>query len=227
MTLMHLHNTLLAHFGSQHWWPAETPFEVMVGTILTQNTAWTNVERAIAALKAADVLSVAAILAIDHDTLATLIRPAGYFNVKARRLKALCQCLYNASVTDAPERLAQQGTLAELRVTLLAVNGVGAETADSILLYALGLPIFVVDTYTRRSFTRLGLFHGEETYAAIQARFHSELPTHLTLFNEYHALIVALGKHYCRPTPRCANCPLNALCHHAQHELPLRKTPAL
>jgi endonuclease III related protein len=230
MSLMRIYDRLLEHFGPQHWWPAETPFEVMVGAILTQNTAWTNVERGIKALKTADALSVAALLALDHDTLAALIRPAGYFNIKARRLKALCQSLYDASVADAPERLAQQGTLAELRDRLLTINGVGAETADSILLYALERPSFVVDTYTRRSFTRLGLLRGDETYAAIQAYFQAALPTDLALFNEYHALIVALGKHHCRPTPRCAGCPLNTHCahyHHAQHTLPLRKTAAL
>ena len=216
MIWMALHDALLEHFGPQDWWPGETPFEVMVGAVLTQNTAWTNVERAIAALKAGDALSVTAILSLPDAALANLIRPAGYFNVKARRLKALCQFLHNSGVADAPERLAAQAALPELRERLLAVHGVGEETADSILLYALDQPSFVVDTYTRRSFTRLGLLTGNESYATIQTRFHTELPTDRALFNEFHALIVALGKHYCRPKPRCAGCPLLTRCPHGQ-----------
>ena len=214
MTWMALHDALLDHFGPQHWWPGDSPFEVMVGAVLTQNTAWTNVERAIAALKTHNALSATAILGLPDAELAALIRPAGYFNVKARRLKALCQFLLERNVADAPERLAEQAPLPELRECLLAVHGVGEETADSILLYALDQPSFVVDTYTRRSFTRLGCLTGDESYAAIQTRFHTELPTDRALFNEFHALIVALGKHYCRPKPRCADCPLLSLCPH-------------
>ncbi len=219
MTWMALHDALLDHFGPQRWWPGETPFEVMVGAVLTQNTAWTNVERAIAALKADDALSVTALLTMPDAVLANLIRPAGYFNVKARRLKALCQFLHDQGVADAPEQLAglaAQATLPELRERLLAVHGVGEETADSILLYALNLPVFVVDAYTRRSFTRLGLLTSHESYAVIQARFHAALPADPALFNEFHALIVALGKHYCRPKPRCAGCPLLTRCPHGQ-----------
>jgi len=221
MNWMALHDALLDHFGPQHWWPGETPFEVMVGAVLTQNTAWTHVERAITALKANEALSVRAILALPDTELAALIRPAGYFNVKTRRLKALCQFLLERGVAEAPEQLAEQASLPELRARLLAVHGVGEETADSILLYALGLPSFVVDAYTRRSFTRLGGLTGDESYAAIQRRFHAELPADRRLFNEFHALIVALGKHYCRPKPRCVDCPLLAVCPHAK-TLPLR-----
>lgn len=214
---MPIYRKLLAHFGPQRWWPGETPFEVMAGAVLTQNTAWVNVERAIAALKAADALSVAAILALDDADLAQLIRPAGYFNVKAKRLKALCAFIAAAGCADAPERLARTGTLAELRERLLAVHGVGEETADSILLYALGLPVFVVDAYTRRSLTRLGRLAGGERYAAIQAGFHAGLPADAALFNEYHALIVTLGKQFCRPRPRCAGCPLRTGCRWARY----------
>lgn len=221
MTWMALHDALLDHFGPQHWWPGDSPFEVMLGAVLTQNTAWTNVERAIAALKAHNALSAMAILDLPDAELAALIRPAGYFNVKTRRLKSLCQFLLEREVADAPEQYAKQAPLPELRERLLAVYGVGEETADSILLYALGLPSFVVDTYTRRSFTRLGLLTGAESYAAIQARFHTELPSNRALFNEFHALIVALGKHYCRPKPRCTNCPLLSRCPHAR-DLSLR-----
>lgn len=207
-----VHDALLAAFGPQHWWPGETPFEVMVGAVLTQNTAWSNVEKAIANLKAAKALSCRAILALADADLAALIRPAGYFNVKARRLKALCAFLDARGVADAPERLATVAPLSRLRHKLLAVHGVGEETADSILLYALGLPSFVVDAYTRRIFARLGLLTGQERYGEIQALFQAHLPADATLYNEYHALIVSLGKDHCRPRPRCAECPLRGIC---------------
>ena len=208
----HVHDRLLAAFGPQHWWPGDTPFEVMTGAVLTQNTAWSNVERAIARLKAADALSGRALLDLAPDALAELIRPAGYFNVKTRRLKALCAYLEQEGVLEDPVRLAQAAPLPELRRRLLAVNGVGEETADSILLYALHLPVFVVDAYTRRIFVRLGLLHGDETYAGVQAAFLAHLPQERALYNEYHALIVRLGKDFCRPRPRCGGCPLNAQC---------------
>lgn len=208
------YRALLTHFGPQHWWPGESPFEVMVGAVLTQNTAWNNVQRAIANLKAAAALSAPALLALTDARLAALIRPAGYFNVKARRLKALCAFLEQAGVAEEPRALAGTGTLPELRQRLLAVHGVGDETADSILLYALDLPSFVVDAYTRRIFTRLGLIAGDETYARIRHQFMRSLPADLGLYNEYHALIVALGKAVCRPRPRCADCPLGRHCPH-------------
>ena len=206
---------LFNRFGPQHWWPGQTPFEVMVGALLTQNTAWSNVEKAIANLVRADALSCRAVLDLTDDRLAELIRPAGYFNVKTKRLKVLCQFLAARGVVDAPETLARQGTLAELRRDLLAVHGIGEETADSILLYALNLPSFVVDAYTRRAFGRLGLLDETDSYAAIKARFEAVLPAEIGLYNEYHALIVRLGKDYCRPRPRCADCPLNAICPNA------------
>lgn len=205
-------HALLAHYGPQHWWPGETPFEVMVGAVLTQNTAWGNVEKAIAKLKRANALSCHGLLALDDAALAELIRPAGYFNVKAKRLKHLCAFLEAQGVAKQPERLRELGTLPELRARLLAVHGVGEETADSILLYALNLPSFVVDAYTRRIFGRLGLIAGDETYARIQAAFEAALPREVALYNEYHALIVQLGKSACRPKPRCAACPLQGLC---------------
>ena len=209
---------LLARYGPQHWWPGDTPFEVMVGAVLTQNTAWTNVEKAIAQLKAAEALSAGAILALADAELARLVRPAGYFNVKARRLKALCAFLVAEGVADAPERPAMTDPMAELRARLLAVHGVGEETADSILLYALGLPSFVVDAYTRRIFGRLGLLGGHESYAEIRQRFSQRLAGDACLYNEYHALIVHLGKSVCRPRPRCAECPLAESCPSAAHQ---------
>lgn len=214
-TWLRVHDTLLAAFGPQYWWPGETPFEVMVGAVLTQNTAWTNVERAIANLKAADALACPAILDMPAPALAELIRPAGFFNVKSQRLRALCAFLRDEGVEAMPERLAQSAPLPHLRHKLLAVHGVGEETADSILLYALGLPSFVVDAYTRRVFTRLGLLAGGEPYGQIQALFQRHLPASLALYNEYHALIVRLGKDFCRPRPRCGGCPLADFCPYA------------
>ena len=218
-----VHTELLAAFGPQHWWPGETSFEVMVGAVLTQNTAWGNVERAIANLKTADALSGHAILDLVPDALAAHLRPAGYFNVKARRLRNLCAFLRDQDVLDDPLRLAATAPPAELRRRLLAVNGVGEETADSILLYALGLPVFVVDAYTRRIFSRLGMVQGDESYAAIQSAFEHALPRDPTLFNEYHALIVRLGKDLCRPRPRCGECPLRRACRTATIAPPTRE----
>lgn len=206
------YDLLLARNGPQHWWPGETPFEVMVGAVLTQNTAWGNVEQAIANLGRAGALDCRAILALTPAELAGLLRPAGCFNVKARRLQALCRFLEARGVAAAPETLAGQGGLAELRRDLLAVHGIGEETADSILLYALGLPSFVVDAYTRRAFARLGLLQGGETYAEVRRLFEAHLPRDTRLYNEYHALVVRLGKEHCRPRPRCAGCPLNPIC---------------
>ncbi len=206
------YDRMLAAYGPQHWWPGETPFEIMAGAVLTQNTAWSNVERAIGNLKATGALSCGAMLALSGAELAELIRPAGYFNVKAGRLKALCAFLVDQGVAGAPERLRDLAPLPELRRRLLAVHGVGEETADSILLYALNLPIFVVDAYTRRIFGRLGLVDEHASYARIQQAFEQRLPPDTQLYNEYHALIVHLGKTICRPRPRCRECPLGPLC---------------
>ncbi|MSS73811.1 MAG: hypothetical protein EXS64_20340 [Candidatus Latescibacteria bacterium] len=192
------------------WWPAETPFEVMVGAILTQNTAWTNVEKAIANLKARDLMQPERLAALDPAALATLLRPAGYFNVKTRRLRAFLDYLLNTYGGEVG-RMRREET-ARLRAELLSVHGVGAETADSILLYALGKPAFVVDAYTRRVFHRLGLSAADATYDDLQRMFVSALPRDVDLYNEYHALIVALGKDYCRPKPRCEGCPVKKHC---------------
>lgn len=210
------YRTLHEHYGPQHWWPGETPFEVMIGAVLTQNTAWTNVEKAIANLKAARALGCAAIMELSDTALAELIRPAGYFNVKAKRLKSVCAFLDAQGVARHPEKLRDRAPLPELRQRLLAVHGVGEETADSILLYALDLPSFVVDAYTRRIFSRLGLLDADESYHRIQARFQAGLPQDIALYNEYHALIVQLGKTACRPKPRCGDCPLRTRCPAAQ-----------
>jgi len=182
-----------------------------VGAVLTQNAAWTNVERAITNLREADALDPAAILAAEHDDLAGWIRPSGYFNVKADRLRALCQWYLDAGGYQALARWPTD----ELRTALLSVKGVGRETADDILLYALHRPVFVIDAYTRRIFARLGLVTGEEGYEALRETFETALaeqPEPVALFNEYHALIVAHGKDICRPRPRCGECVLAQGC---------------
>ncbi|MFB3919449.1 MAG: endonuclease III domain-containing protein [Candidatus Velamenicoccus archaeovorus] len=198
---------LYRHFGPQGWWPARTPFEVMVGAILTQNTSWQNVERAIANLKRARVLSWKRMLRLNDRALARLIRPAGYYNIKTRRLKNFLHFLQERYSGDL--RRMKEGGTSRLRQELLGVNGIGPETADSILLYALHKPIFVIDAYTRRWMVRHGLAAPQLLYEDLQKIFMEGLPADTALFNEYHALIVRLGKEYCRKTKeKCAICPL-------------------
>ena len=205
-----VYDRLRAHRGHQDWWPGDTPFEVAVGAVLTQNTSWTQVERAIAALKVAGALGPDALLALPEERLAALIRPAGYFNVKARRLRALVQFLVD-DVGGDPAGLAT-GDLASRREQLLAVPGVGRETADSILLYAAGRPIFVIDAYTRRLFGRLGAVDPAADYDRLRAVVEAALPPDAALFNDFHAQIVAHGKDTCRSRPRCDQCFLAAGC---------------
>jgi endonuclease-3 related protein len=213
--LYDIFNRLAAHFGPLHWWPAQTPFEVVVGAILTQNTAWRNVEYAIANLRAAGVLSPAALREIDRVELENLIRPAGFFRQKAERLQLFARHLFARHGGELAALLA--GPLDAVRAELLACKGVGPETADSILLYAGNHPSFVVDAYTRRLFTRLGLLRGDEGYEAIRALFMKNLPHETDLFNEYHALIVEECKTFCRKrTPLCTPCPLLACCPYGQ-----------
>jgi endonuclease-3 related protein len=195
-------------YGPQHWWPGDSPFEIMVGAVLTQNTAWTNVEKAIDRLVAAACLTPEAMVALPAHGLAELIRPAGYFNVKARRLQSLCRFLLDMGGIAA---LAHQAT-GPLRLALLAVHGIGPETADDILLYAFGRPIFVVDAYTRRLGGRLALIEGTADYETIRATFEQALGLDRALFNELHALIVHHAKRVCRKRPRCNECCLSAEC---------------
>lgn len=204
--LMEFYRRLLARFGPQHWWPGETPFEVIVGAILTQNTNWGNVEKAIANLKLADVLEPRKLLALDPSTLARLIRPAGFFNVKTKRLRSFLAWFVETHDGDV-ERMRRR-PLAALREELLAVKGVGRETADSILLYAVGLPSFVVDAYTYRVLRRHGLIAEDADYDEMKALFEDNLKRDARLYNEYHALLVAAGKHHCKPKPVCTGCPL-------------------
>jgi endonuclease-3 related protein len=201
------YRTLLKHYGPQHWWPADSPFEVIVGAILTQNTAWTNVEKAVLNLKAAGLLDPQRILEVDEGTLALAVRPTGYFRQKTARLKGFVRWLLERCGGDL-ERL-KATPLPRLREELLKLKGVGPETADSILLYALGIPSFVVDTYTYRVLSRHGLVPDEASYEEMKEFLEANLPVKERLYNEFHALFVAVGKECCRPAePRCRECPL-------------------
>lgn len=204
-----IYDLLFERFGPQKWWPGDTPFEVMVGAILTQNTNWANVERAIANLKKAKALAPDKLHKLDIRKLAELIRPAGYFNIKAGRLKSFIDWLFE-NYAGKLQNLKKVPT-DRLRRELLSIKGVGPETADSILLYALSRVVFVVDAYTARIASRHRLIDEDADYHRIQATFESNLPCDVQLFNEYHALLVRLGKEFCRPTPRCHGCPLNHL----------------
>jgi len=208
--LEEIYRRLMDGYGPQHWWPAEDPFEVMVGAILTQSAAWGNVEKAIASLKEAGALSPAALRRLPLADLAKLIRPCGYYNAKALKLKALAQWL-GESCADDLERLFR-GDTAALRGQMLSIHGIGDETADSILLYAADKPVFVIDAYTRRILSRLGLAPVGVSYAACQAIFMDSLPADIGLFNEYHALLVYLAKNVCCRRPRCRECCLADIC---------------
>jgi endonuclease-3 related protein len=205
---MGLYDGMLAGYGEQDWWPAETAFEVAVGAVLTQNTNWSNVERAIDNLKRAGVLDLQALLALPHETLAELIRPSGYYNIKAQRLRALLEYLQRIGGLERLSAL----DLSAARKGLLSVKGVGPETADDILLYALDRPVFVIDAYTRRLLLRNGLAHGAETYEELRAGFEAALPADAVLFKQYHALIVQHAKEACRKQPVCSQCCLTAQC---------------
>ena len=204
--LREVYGRLYADYGPQRWWPGETPFEVIVGAILTQSAAWTNVEKAIANLKGAGALTPEGLDRMSEEELARLVFPAGYFNAKARKLKAFAAMLLERFGGDLDRLLA--APVHELRPLLLATHGIGPETADSILLYAAGRPLFVVDAYTCRLFSRLGVAPDRDTYDAWQALFMANLEPDPALYNEYHALIVRHGKEVCRREPRCETCPL-------------------
>lgn len=200
--LTNIFERLYEIYGAQGWWPADTRFEVMVGAILTQNTNWKNVEKAIQQLKQHNVLSPQYLLDIEPESLAELIYSAGYFNVKARRLKHYCRWYVDAGEFPSLHMLATT----ELRNQLLSVNGIGPETADDILLYAFDRPVFVIDAYTRRLFSRLSLIEGDEPYEILRHWFETSLPRKRELFNEYHALIVRHAKEKCLKRPDCPHC---------------------
>ncbi len=205
-----VYNLLFAHYGPQHWWPGDTPFEVLVGAVLTQNTNWANVTRAIGNLKEQGLLSFSPLLQAPLEVVAECIRPSGYYNVKAKRLKNLLLMIEGQYGGELENLLADSTDSARER--LLAVKGIGPETADSILLYAGNHPIFVVDAYTHRVFSRHNLVPDESTYHEIQDAFTGRLPRDWRLYNEYHALIVMVGKEFCKKkTPLCECCPLSGV----------------
>ena len=204
-----IHTRLFDHFGHQHWWPGETPFEVMLGAVLTQNTSWRNVSMVIEALRQDGLLSFEALEALPLEVLAEKIRPSGYYNQKAKRLKGLFVAIREDSGTL--EDFFAQDTYT-LREKLLAIKGIGPETADSITLYGAGKPVFVVDAYTYRILLRHDLIAEDAGYEEIQELFLRKLPTEAHLFNEYHALLVRLAKEYCKKSnPLCDTCPLHGL----------------
>ena len=203
-----LYQRLLDHYGEQAWWPADSPFEVMVGAILTQNTAWSNVEKALAQLRDAAVLAPEALADLPPERLAPLIRSSGYYNQKARRLSGFARWYRDQGGLEA----LKQRNGSELRRQLLDLHGIGPETADDMLLYAFDRPFFVIDSYTRRILQRLGLIEGREGYDHLQQGFHQAIPPELPVYRQFHALIVEHAKQHCLKQPRCAGCPLAADC---------------
>ncbi|MCX5673187.1 MAG: endonuclease III domain-containing protein [Planctomycetota bacterium] len=198
---------MLSAYGPQGWWPAETPFEVVIGAILTQNTNWKNVEQAIANLKREGLLDAAALAAVADERLAEVIRPAGYYRLKAKRLKNFIRLLTDEFGGDLDALFALR--TAALRERVLGVTGIGPETADSIVLYAAGRPVFVVDAYTARLFYRHGMIEGDATYEDIQSLIQGALADDVALFQECHALLVEVGKRHCKKrAAECGGCPL-------------------
>lgn len=207
--LLAIYNRLYSHYGHHRWWPGDTPFEIMVGAILTQNTAWANVEKAINNLKTADALTPERMYALSLDELAVLIKPSGFFNVKARRLSNFLMYLHERYSFDL-DRMASQ-ELDVLREELLTVKGIGQETADSILLYACEKPSFVIDSYTKRVLSRHSLCAEDDSYGDLKSLFEDNLPSELDLYNDFHAQIVNCCKDFCKTKPVCAECPLSDL----------------
>lgn len=203
-----IYKDLYDYYGPQHWWPADDWFEVTVGAILTQNTAWNNVEKSIENLKQRDLLEPEKLSKIKEDDLAQLIRSSGFYNLKSKRLKNFLEWLkkYNYDIDKIKNK-----SVTSLREELLSIKGIGKETADSILLYAFEMPVFVIDAYTKRMFSRLGLILSRQ-YDEFQDFFEKNLTKDVQLYNEYHALIVKHSKVYCKKTPKCSDCFLKEKC---------------
>jgi len=213
--LSKIYRLLLNHFNHRNWWPGDSPFEVMVGAILTQNTSWKNVEKAMANLKEAGVLSPEKILELSPSleskiNLPSLIRSSGYFNQKAKKLQTLSRWFLDRADGKVGKLIDTETHI--LREELLNLNGVGPETADSILLYAFERPVFVIDAYTKRIMFRIGITEEKSSYHDLQLLFESNLPRDIQLYNDFHAQFVALGHNYCRPKPICQNCPIQLHC---------------
>ncbi len=209
--ILAIYNSLFAAFGEQHWWPSDSPLETCIGAILTQNTNWGNVEKAIVNLKKEKLISIKALHEIEEDKLAELIRPSGYFNIKSKRLKSFISFISENYGGSLQRFFAEEN----VREILLEVKGIGPETADSILLYAGDIPTFVIDAYTKRIFSRLGLCAEDISYGDLQKLFIKHLPTESQIYNEYHGLIVRLAKEHCRKKPICNGCPLGKMCEYA------------
>ncbi len=209
--LNEIYQLLFDRFGPQHWWPGQTQFEIITGAILTQNTNWANVEKAIANLKSADYLTPEKLYHLEVSQLAELIRPAGYYNIKTKRLKNFINWLFD-NYDGKPANLETVDT-GQLRAELLGIKGIGYETADSMLLYAFERPVFVVDAYTARIAFRHQLIEPDADYEQLRELFQSNLPEDIQLFNEYHALLVKVGKEFCKPKAKCPGCPLEKLPH--------------
>ena len=210
--LIKIYDLLYSRYGRQYWWPGETPFEIIVGAILTQNTAWINVEKAIVNLKQRQFLAPEHLHRLSQEELAELIKPAGYFRVKAKRLKNFTNWLFEQYQGNLD--LIKDINTYSLREQLLGISGIGPETADSILLYAFERPVFVIDTYTARITVRHGLIEqADADYQQLQDLFTRNLPQDTQLYNEFHALLVRIGKEFCKPKAKCENCPLNVLPH--------------
>jgi len=228
---MGMYDAMLARFGPQHWWPArkhlaphDRKLEICLGALLTQNTNWANVERALDRLDTAGAMRIDVLAKMKPARLAELIRPSGYFNVKAARLKNFIAVIERNYAGDVEKLLALP--FARLRRQLLAINGIGPETADSMILYAAGRRTFVVDAYTRRISLRHGLIAPGDGYEEIKAFYESHIPRRTPLYNDYHAQLVAVGKHFCRPKARCRGCPLESFDHDESHPSPSPRSGA-
>ncbi len=206
--ILRMYRLLFQHYGDLRWWPGETPFEIAVGAVLTQSTNWRNVEKAIENMKGRGLLSPGAVVRAGAEALEEAIRPSGFFRVKAKRLRAFAEFVHSTP-GGTMESLKGEDPR-RLREKLLGIAGIGEETADSILLYGLGMPVFVVDAYTRRILERHGVLKGKERYGDIQRTFTAALPEDPRVYNRCHALIVQTGKDHCRKVPCCAGCPLSS-----------------
>jgi endonuclease-3 related protein len=208
-TVKNIYQTLLKHYGPQHWWPGDTPFEVMVGAILTQRTSWRNVEQAIKNLKKAGLMTADSIAGSSVDKIRSLVRPSGFYNVKAERLFSLAR--YLNENYDSPEDIFKND-IQDVREELLGLRGIGKETADSMILYAGNNPIFVVDAYTKRMCERLDIPVKSLDYDDLQSYFQEAMPKDANIYKEFHALIVIHGKEMCKTRPVCKGCPLQSIC---------------
>ena len=220
--VLEIYDRLYECYGPQHWWPGDSPFEIILGAILTQNTNWTNVEKALTNLRTANCFSPEALREVPEDELAGLLKPSGYFNSKAKKLKAFINHLWDNYDGDLELLLASEARA--LRDELLSIHGIGDETADDIVLYAANKPSFVIDAYTRRVVKRLGLAPGDDSYQAYQELFQRRLPADPALYNEYHALLDRHAKETCKREPRCGECCLRELCATGQNSIDMPKS---